>query len=175
MRFFSECLERVEIAGSIRRQKPEVKDIELVAIPKPLINIFGEAVFEEPLPITSRLHGLSQSGQINLIKNGLRYKQFELLEYPDRPRVDLFLVIPPAQWGAIFTIRTGSADFSRWLMTPRRKGGCMPDNMRQRDGALWDGEQMLETPTEESYFEALGIPWVPPEQRNQVPERGSAY
>ncbi len=27
--------ERIEIAGSIRRKKPEVKDIELVAIPKP--------------------------------------------------------------------------------------------------------------------------------------------
>ncbi len=26
--------ERIEIAGSIRRKKPEVKDIELVAIPK---------------------------------------------------------------------------------------------------------------------------------------------
>jgi len=27
--------ERIEIAGSIRRGKPEVKDIEIVAIPKP--------------------------------------------------------------------------------------------------------------------------------------------
>lgn len=27
--------ERIEIAGSIRRKKPEVKDIEIVAIPKP--------------------------------------------------------------------------------------------------------------------------------------------
>lgn len=27
--------ERIEIAGSIRRKKPEVKDVELVAIPKP--------------------------------------------------------------------------------------------------------------------------------------------
>lgn len=27
--------DRIEIAGSIRRKKPEVKDIEIVVIPKP--------------------------------------------------------------------------------------------------------------------------------------------
>jgi DNA polymerase/3'-5' exonuclease PolX len=34
--------ERIEIAGSIRRKKPDVKDIEIVAIPKP----FDTGLFE---------------------------------------------------------------------------------------------------------------------------------
>ena len=34
--------ERIEIAGSVRRKKPNVKDIEIVAIPKP----FDTGLFE---------------------------------------------------------------------------------------------------------------------------------
>lgn len=37
--------ERIEIAGSIRRNKPEVKDIEIVAIPKPYeIGLFESGI-----------------------------------------------------------------------------------------------------------------------------------
>jgi DNA polymerase/3'-5' exonuclease PolX len=34
--------DRIEVAGSVRRQKPECGDIELVAIPKP----YGVGIFE---------------------------------------------------------------------------------------------------------------------------------
>jgi hypothetical protein len=41
--------------------------------------------------------------------------------------IDLFIVLPPAQFGAFFAIRTGTAEFSQWLVTPREKGGAIPE------------------------------------------------
>jgi len=57
---------------------------------------------------------------------GERYKKFTLLckDGSQSPyHVDLFVVKPPAQWGAILTIRTGPNDFNKVLMgdvLPRR-------------------------------------------------------
>jgi DNA polymerase/3'-5' exonuclease PolX len=36
--------ERIEIAGSLRREKPMVGDIEIVAIPRRPVDLFGEPV-----------------------------------------------------------------------------------------------------------------------------------
>ena len=38
--------ERIEIAGSLRRRKPQSGDIELVAIPSPILNMLGEPTDE---------------------------------------------------------------------------------------------------------------------------------
>jgi DNA polymerase/3'-5' exonuclease PolX len=77
--------------------------------------------------------------------------------------IDVFFVLPPAQWGVIMTIRTGSADFNVTLMqTARRR------NLRCEDGRLINTSSrggIVNTPTEESFFEAIGVQWVSPEQR----------
>ena len=70
------------------------------------------------------------------------------------------------------TIRTGPADFSHRLVTSTRFGGLMPAWLKVHDGHLWEvqaGDSSwwlpVETPTEESFFEALGVAWIPPEER----------
>lgn len=40
--------ERIVVAGSLRRQCAEIGDIELVALPTPLLNLFGEPTGETP-------------------------------------------------------------------------------------------------------------------------------
>ena len=142
-----------------------------MAIPSPHPDMFGNITFEEPLPITMHLDYLHHNGAIAIKKNGPRYKAFEVNE-PDNEylKIDLFLVVPPAQWGVIFTIRTGSAEFSKRLVTKKKHGGYMPSNMKQKDGQLWiglnNGQWLpLETPEEIGYFEALGIDWVRPQDR----------
>ncbi|MDV7397174.1 hypothetical protein RZS08_37585, partial [Arthrospira platensis SPKY1] len=71
---------KIEIAGSIRRRKPLVHDIEIVAEPyvDPVANLFGE-----PGHYRSRLDdllaGLLEEGVLHwfpFAKNGDRYKQF---------------------------------------------------------------------------------------------------
>lgn len=154
--------QKIEIAGSIRRKKAEVKDIEIVAIPEPGITMFEDLDWDNT-HIDSCLSLFVNLDKIKIVKNGSKMKQF--FDKKHDINVDLFLVTPPAQWGAIYTIRTGPADFSKWLMTSKRHGGAMPGYLKQKDGALWNGKTIVETPTEESYFEALGIDWIKPENR----------
>lgn len=167
MQRLSPYCHKIKIAGSIRRKKPNPKDIEIVAIPKKREDMFGD-----PLPVHQLLNALiiyETEGIIKLIKKGPKMAQFIW----EGETVDLFMVTPPAQWGAIFTIRTGPWQFSKWIMS-----AALPPHLKQKDGALWKIERKSEenklgilkvvpTPTEESYFEAVGIDWIPPEERGK--------
>ena len=149
--------ERIEIAGSARRKKAEVGDIELVAIPKPSHDMFGNELPDHLLDFASwHLLGRVES-------NGHKYKKIIL---DAGPQLDLFIVTPPAQWGVIFMIRTGPAEYGHAIVTPRVHGGLLPSHLRVREGAIWLNELApLETPEESDVYNLLGIPYVEPEAR----------
>lgn len=154
-RLMSYC-ERIEIAGSIRRNKPEIGDIEIVAIPRKHYDFFGEPTSDHAL------NSVTWSDFGKLVKNGSKYKQIELNEGIN---LDLFIVTPPAQWGVQLMIRTGSADFSHRFVTVKQHGGLLPSCYRVKDGAIWYGEQMVETPEEQDVFNLLGLNFIEPEKR----------
>lgn len=150
--------ERIEIAGGLRREKDQVHDIEFVAIAKHesrSVDLFGEGV-----PHSLLEDALIDIGEFK--KNGPRLKQILL---PEGIYLEIYIVAPPAQWGVQFVIRTGPADFSHWLVTPKRYGGAMPAYLLQKDGALWRGKELVPTPEEEDYFRALGLEWIEPRER----------
>ena len=149
--------QRVEIAGSLRRGKFEVGDIELVAMPKLVeVGLWGD------LGLDIQFFSKAMAGQsIVAKKNGQFYKQFEFEGTP----VDLFIATPE-KWGCVYLIRTGSADFVHRMVTPRRHGGWCPSNFRFQDGRLWEGQDLLDTPEEEDVFLALGRKFVEPSLRN---------
>lgn len=146
--------ERIEIAGSIRRRKAEVGDIEIVAKPLPITDLFGSS---------NGYHDLTLP--LPAIKNGQRYKQSIL---PEGINLDLFIVLPPAQWGVIFALRTGGAEFSRKLVTAKRYGGYLPSAYVVRDGAVHrvDTGEMIPTPEESDFFNLCELGWIKPEERN---------
>jgi len=157
---------QIEIAGSIRRRARWVHDIEIVAEPwleiGLAVDLFGEATATYHSRLDDALADLHEQQILRTFpgaKHGDRFKQFSVS--PTGINLDLFVVRPPAQWGSILAIRTGPAHYSHWLVTPRRAGGAMPSYLRQREGALWDGDTLIPTPTEETYFAALGISPVP--------------
>lgn len=172
VQLWSPHCERLEIAGSIRRGKPDPHDIELVAIPKihvqeRQVDMFTKE-FDEIDILSSVLEGEKANGRVvdRLDKNGRpawgpRFKRLLYRGYP----VDVFIVRPPAQWGVIFAIRTGPWDFGRKVVTSRLQGGFMPVGMRVVDGALERGGEAVETPEEEDYFAALDVPCWPPSER----------
>lgn len=152
--------DRIEVAGSVRRQKAEVGDVEIVCIPKAQFDLVGQA-YRTDKDIE---HALYQAG-LQFRKNGPKFKQFDVGD----GRCDLFLTTPE-QWGVIFTLRTGSAEFSHRLVMPKALGGMLPGYLRVQEGRLVhvDG-QVLETPEEEDVFRALGLSWVAPEMRDPAP------
>lgn len=162
------CLQ-IEIAGGLRRGKPDVHDIELVVQPRlvPVENLFGEHIEDHSL-LDERLAELLDAGALTPGNaDGSRFKQYRVP--PSGVALDLFIVLPPAQWGSIMAIRTGPAHYSQWLVTARNKNGAMPSHLSCHNGALWEGhrqQRLIETPTEASFFDALGIPMPPPADRS---------
>jgi len=149
--------ERTLIAGSLRRQKSEVGDLELVVLPKfePIEDMFGEVCGQHSL-LDAVLADIAPART----KDGDRFKQFVWEGMP----VDLFIATRET-WGCIATIRTGSADFTHWLVTSRRQGGGCPSHLRFSEGRLMDGALALDTRDEAQLFEALDQPWVEPIER----------
>jgi DNA polymerase/3'-5' exonuclease PolX len=155
MRILRPVCERIEIAGSLRRNKPDVGDIEIVCIPKEQTDLFGNTY--------RNADGISEVPRINgaaLHKDGEHFKQINLLYC----MCDLFITTPEC-WGVIFMIRTGSADFSHKMVTPKQYGGYMPGHLKVKDGRLWIGGDVLHTPEEKDVFEIYGMEYINPEMR----------
>jgi DNA polymerase/3'-5' exonuclease PolX len=79
--------------------------------------------------------------------------------------LDLFIVTRPAQWGVILAIRTGPADFSKWIVTPRKYGGALPSNCHVEGGRVLRQQIPLEMPEERDFLDFLGLGWVEPKDR----------
>jgi DNA polymerase/3'-5' exonuclease PolX len=161
---------RVDIAGSIRRKTPQVKDIELVAIPK-WANRPSHDLFQTPVS-ANLLHewAVSQTS-LRWIKPGTP----EIVTWPVKSegkywrglspkgiKLDLFLA-NETNWGVIFAIRTGSAEFSEGLVTHARfktpyivEGGFL---------RLVGGEGIVVCREESVLFQKLNLVWVEPEKR----------
>jgi len=134
--------QRIEIAGSIRREKPEVGDIEIVCIPQDLTGFSVEV------------------NKLQKVKGEPTGKYTQRI-LPEGISLDLFIA-NEKNWGLIFAIRTGSADFShRTLACGWVKKGC-----HSKDGKLIDkqGREII-LREERDLFDLIGIPFVKPELR----------
>lgn len=172
--------EKLSVAGSIRRMREEVKDLEICCVPRwenetpPQLDLFAAAA---PVRV-NRLYTewgqkidpefrpeARQEGDPLLIrwlkgcKPEGKYWQGELDAYPGL-KLDLFLTTPE-QWGIILLIRTGHRDFSQAIAARALRIGMKIDG-----GFLHDRQgNRLVTPTEESVFRALGLDYVEPRER----------
>lgn len=163
---------RIEIAGSIRRRSPTVGDIELLAEPilteRP-IDLFGEMTeTEDHLDTLAYKFLANGTFRYRTDKNsrtavGPRYKR---LVY-NGIGLDLFACLPPAQWGLLLAIRTGPGEFSHQLVTPRHRGGFLPDGLSVRDGQLWHGFESVPVPDEETLFDILSMDYMTSADRRE--------
>lgn len=142
--------ERIEVAGSIRREKPLVKDIELVVIPK--MEVVSRDIFGSVRSTRSRLDPLLEElGLEPRIRSdgsfqGLGDKAKFYHEPIWRIPVDLF-VTTPEQWGVIFTLRTGSAEFNKRLIERLKQLG-----LEMRGGRILRDGVPLDAPEERDVF-----------------------
>jgi DNA polymerase/3'-5' exonuclease PolX len=103
--------ERLEVAGSIRRQRPTIGDLEVVCIPRRVLTgLFGDAQEVDP----GFCDAVNQWPKVKGEPTG-KYTQRLL---PSGLKLDLFM---PAteNWGLIFSVRTGSARFSAQVLGRR--------------------------------------------------------
>lgn len=154
--------DRIEIAGSIRRQRPEVKDIEIVCIPHRIsTGLFGDDLQVDSGFITAvnSMAGSKGSPDGKYAQRVLKFSGGEIA-------VDIFMTTPKI-WGSIFAIRTGSADFSHYALAKAwNKLGW-----RSKEGVLINeqGEE-ASFKEEQDLFQFLGMAYISPEFRDVAGE-----
>ncbi len=139
--------ERIEIAGSIRRQKPTVHDIDFVAIAK-------------------------NDSEWQKISQTLKHKKAKLLCSGNSVikalipiekglfQVDFYRA-KPNTFGIHLLVRTGSAEHNTWLASLAIQKGM---RIKYSEGLTKDGT-VIAGETEQSVFEALGLPCPLPNER----------
>ena len=170
----SPACERIEIAGSIRRRKQTVGDIEMVAIPRLIPDVEAQlSLFGDPLKHVSALNMLLERltrDKVNFVrgdKDGNYYKNFLVVDRAGAKFIgfDLFLC-EPDNWGYIFALRTGPGEFNRAWVTQQRKGGLLPDRYNFSGGWLHKDGERLPTPEEPDVFDLIGGT-ITPTERNE--------
>ena len=155
---------RVAVAGSIRRCKQTVGDIEIVAEAKMLPAFFEDA---DPVPNLAPLHD-KMSEISDDWTGGSRYIKARNIYGEENADLDLFLVYPPAQWGSLLAIRTGPARFSHNMMRRLRLRGYQH---KQGHIEVIETGEILSTDTEEEFFKHCGLDYIAPSLRDQYYDR----
>ena len=140
--------ERIEIAGSIRRIKPDVGDIEIVATPKP----YDVGLFESGIATVVK--------QWKKVKGELPCKYTQRI-LPEGIKLDLFFA-EADNWGNIFAIRTGSKDYSHLELASRWSSM----GFKSEGGYLFRDGERIAVREEEDLFKLLGLRYVSPELRS---------
>ena len=133
--------QKIEVAGSVRRKKPTVNDIDLVLIPSDLWNL---------------QHEIMGMGQVRM--SGMKIMRVMV----GIVQVDLYIASPET-WATLLLIRTGSAENNIRLATLAKKRGW--HLAASGDGLFNENGQRIAGDTERSIFEALGLKYQAPEER----------
>jgi DNA polymerase/3'-5' exonuclease PolX len=173
--------QKVIVAGSLRRGATTVKDVEIVALPKYHLDLFGGFSDQDELTPVIRDEmaiGTLRWRNLDSIRNGdhankvtSKYKYMALYDTHSTIPIDLFIVRPPSNYYWQLMIRTGPADYSKWLVNQPKRFGW-----DSREGAVWqpnkdhtggyDGTySTVDFTSEKHVCETLQIPYIPPRDR----------
>lgn len=156
--------DRIEIAGSLRRRKQAVNDIDLVVIPK-FIHVQDETLFGEPVQenlLEKKLTQLCLIGQLDLEANGSKIKRFLKTVDGDTIPVDIYIASEQTWW-TLLLIRTGSWNHN--IKLARRAMDLHMHLKADGSGLLTPGGTLIPIHTEEEIFRHLGLAYRPPEER----------
>jgi DNA polymerase (family 10) len=146
-------VDRIEVAGSLRRMRETVKDVDLLVTSTEPARVIGTFV---ALPSVVEVLGRGDT------KASVRHQ--------DGLQVDLRVVEPEA-FGAALQYFTGSKEHNVRLRELARRLGLTISEygvFDERSGARVAGA------TEEDVYRAVGLPWIPPELRENTGELEAA-
>lgn len=134
-----------DVAGSLRRRRATIGDIDILI------------ASEDAAPIMEAF--VNRGDVARILGHGPTKSSIELVQ---GPQVDV-RVLPPARYGTALSYFTGSQAHNIRLRELALKQGLSLNEhaFTRTDGS---GEEIL-CDTEEAVYEVLGLPWVPPELR----------
>lgn len=140
---------RIVPAGSVRRRKPTIGDLDLLA------------AVDDPQPLIRMLDGLAEVERV--VAAGTDKSSILLRE---GPRVDL-MVCPPAAWGTHLVHFTGSKEHNVAL---RGRALARGWSLSEKGFKVVESGELLLAATEEEVYARLEMAWVPPELREDTGE-----
>jgi DNA polymerase (family 10) len=142
-------VERIAYAGSLRRMRDTVGDIDILAVgPETLMTAFRAQ------PYVAEVIAAGEK------KTSIRTRQ--------GIQVDL-RVVPAESWGAAMQYFTGSKEHNVRIREMAVKKGW-----KLSEYGLFEGERVIASQTEEEIYQALGMPWIPPTMREDGGEVAAA-
>jgi len=136
--------QKIETAGSIRRRKAIVHDIDLVLIPSDAWNLEGEV--------------LALARPFHPKMSGEKLKRFDY----NGAQVDLYYATPQT-WATLLLIRTGSKESNIRLCSRAKDMGW---HLAASGDGLFNGTgERIAGDSEISIYNALGLPYQRPEER----------
>ncbi len=157
--FLQPHVERIEVAGSVRRLADSVKDVELVAIfDDHLLTVLDDLVHQGVI-IKANYNGSNRWGD--------KYRGFCFAVYPDF-KFELFRATS-TNWGYILWLRTGPGDANIEAVTRLNKTQYRAIDGYIFRGSNWqnlkkgwraDDMELVDIPDEQAMFEILGMPLV---------------
>jgi DNA polymerase (family X) len=136
---------RLEVAGSLRRRRPTIGDLDLLA------------AVDDPPAVIAALDGLREVDKV--VAAGTDKTSILLAE--SGLRVDL-MVCPPEAWGTHLVHFTGSKDHNIALRGMALDRGW---SLSEKGWKVIDSGELLLDAEEADVYERLGMPWIPPEIR----------
>ncbi|QYY32746.1 DNA polymerase/3'-5' exonuclease PolX [Cupriavidus pinatubonensis] len=137
----------ITVAGSLRRGKDTVGDLDIVAtstVPRTVIRAFTA------YPMTQTVLSAGTTRASAMLSNGMQ--------------VDL-RVVPPADYGAAMVYLTGSKAHNLALRQLARSMG-----LKINEYGVFRGRRKIAGRDEASVYAAVGLPWIPPELREDTGE-----
>ena len=168
--------DRVEIVGDIRRQKPEASKIKLLCIPTegwpiPLVysdlaGLIGDPLpeFEDTDPIDEEVMILIVEGVLGFRPTGRRAyspKKKFMVHAPSGIGVDIFTTDAQC-WAVALVVTTGGDMTNKRIVSAARRKGW---RFRTSEDGFDTPDSHITCSTEIEVFEAVGLPYLPPEQR----------
>jgi DNA polymerase (family 10) len=135
-------IERVDIAGSFRRMRETVGDIDLIVIARDAGQAMGRFTSYEE--VKEVLASGPTRGSV-VLKAGIQ--------------IDV-RIIPKESYGAALVYFTGSKAHNIAIRRIAQDKG-----FKMNEYGVFDGDRRIGGETEESVYEAVGLPWIAPELR----------
>jgi len=143
-------VKHVAAAGSLRRMKETVHDIDILATtenPRAVADVFTT------MPGVREILASGESKSVVLFNVEDRFIQIDLR------------IVEPGSWGAALQYDTGSKDHNIHLRTMAQKRG-----LTLNEYGIFQDEKKVAGETEESVYSTLGLRWIPPEMREDQGE-----
>ena len=160
----SAACDRIEIVGSLRRQKIGVNDIDLLLIPK-FIQMEDETLFGGPYQenqLDKLLSQLCLSRDLELDANGSKIKRFLKTVDGETVPIDLYIATEKTWW-TLLLIRTGSRQHN--IRLARRAMELQMHLKADGSGLLTSGGTIISVQSEEEIFQHLKMQYRTPEER----------